>query len=203
MARPLHSLEAMRLSPLTTAALLVFTACSTSATDRSNDPESLDPAKPVALDPEPAPMNEMDPEPAPMTDADGEPASKPKHSARDPFVAPELNAACGWDRPTIYFSTDSAKIGLVGDVKVDLLVTCLNSDPLADDPIAIYGYADERGTEAHNRALGLERANAVKADLVEAGVDASRIATYSRGEYFVDDDGEHQDDRRVLVKMDE
>ncbi len=190
----------------TTAALLALTACSTTARDTSpNDPSSLEPATPTDLDHSPAPVNKMDAEPAPMNEADPTPTAvtqKSVYTERDPLVAPTLSEACGWDKPTVYFSTDSAKVGLVGDVKVDLLATCLNAETLSGDPVVIMGYADERGTEAYNRKLGLERANAVKEDLVKAGVSASRIETYSKGEYFVDSDDKYRDDRRVVIKLD-
>ncbi len=197
----------MRLFTLTTtAALLALTACSTSSKDKSsNDPSSVEPAATNQLDPSPAPFNEMDAEPAPMTDVDATPTpvtQKSVYTSRDPFLEPTLSKACGWEKPTVYFSTDSAKVGLVGDIKVDLLATCLNSETLAGDPVVIMGYADERGTEAYNRKLGLERANAVKEDLVKAGVSAARIETYSKGEYFVDGDDYHRDERRVVIKLD-
>ncbi len=197
----------MRLFTISATALLALSACSNTAKDTSgsNDPSSVEPAQPADLDASPAPFNEMDPTPAPLNDSDATATTAPQktvYTARDPFLEPTLSAACGWDKPTVYFSTDSAKVGLVGDIKMDLLATCLNADTLAGDPVVVMGYADERGSEAYNRKLGLERANAVKADLVEAGVSASRIETYSRGEYFVDGDDEHRDDRRVVIRLD-
>jgi outer membrane protein OmpA-like peptidoglycan-associated protein len=191
----------------TTAALLTLAACSNTSKDagQSNDPSSMTPAKSAELDASPAPLNEMDAEPAQSNDVDASPSQATQQSvytSRDPFLEPTLSAACGWDKPTVFFATDSAKVGLVGDIKMDLLATCLNNETLGDDPLVITGYADERGTDAHNRQLGLERANAVKEDLVKAGVDASRIETYSKGEYFVDGEGTLQDDRRVVIKLD-
>ncbi len=198
----------MRLFALTTtAALLTLAACSSTSKDagQSNDPSSMTPAKSAELDASPAPLNEMDAEPAPTNAVDASPdqaEQKSVYTSRDPFLEPTLSAACGWDKPTVFFSTDSAKVGLVGDVKVDLLATCLNNETLGNEPLVITGYADERGTEAHNRELGLKRANAVKEELVKAGVAESRIETYSKGEYFVDGEGTLQDDRRVVIKLD-
>jgi peptidoglycan-associated lipoprotein len=47
--------------------------------------------------------------------------------------------------------------------------------------VTIIGRADDGGTEAEAAALGLARAEAVKAKLIEVGVDASRLRIESRG----------------------
>lgn len=49
--------------------------------------------------------------------------------------------------------------------------------------IRIAGYADSRGAEAANMALGKARADAIKAALVAQGIDAGRIDTVSGGEH--------------------
>jgi len=48
--------------------------------------------------------------------------------------------------------------------------------------IILEGNADERGSDEYNYALGLKRANAVKIQLVKAGVDESTITIKSYGE---------------------
>lgn len=48
--------------------------------------------------------------------------------------------------------------------------------------VRIAGYADARGSDATNAALGKARADAVKAGLVAQGIDAGRIETVSGGE---------------------
>lgn len=189
---------------LTLTAALMLPACSSVAKDKGpNEPSSFEPAEPADLDHSPTPFEPMDATPAEMNEMDPKPsAQKTVYTDRDPFIAPTLSAACGWDEPTVFFATDSHRVGLVGGIKVELLATCLNNETLADDPIVLMGYADERGEDDYNRALGLRRANAVKSDLVAAGVSASRIETYSKGEYFVDGDDEFKDDRRVVIKLD-
>ena len=47
--------------------------------------------------------------------------------------------------------------------------------------IVIEGHCDDRGSEEYNLALGDNRANAVRAELIKLGVDANRIRTISYG----------------------
>lgn len=47
--------------------------------------------------------------------------------------------------------------------------------------ITVEGYCDERGSTEYNLALGTSRADSVKNALIQAGIDASRIKTYSYG----------------------
>ena len=52
----------------------------------------------------------------------------------------------------------------------------------ADARIRVVGYADARGADVANAALGKARADSVQPALVEAGIDADRIETASGGE---------------------
>ncbi len=121
---------------------------------------------------------------------------------RRALIEPTLSDACGWERPTVYFSTGEAEVGLVSQATIDSISVCLRSEAIGDEPIVLVGYADQRGASYDNLELGLQRANEVKQELVETGVAPGRIQTYSRGEYLVDADDQHQDDRRVVVKLD-
>ena len=52
-----------------------------------------------------------------------------------------------------------------------------------DYEVVIEGHTDSKGTSAYNMALGMRRAQSVKAKLLEFGMDPSRIAgTVSKGE---------------------
>jgi outer membrane protein OmpA-like peptidoglycan-associated protein len=65
-------------------------------------------------------------------------------------------------------------------VHAKIILTLLNSDPLAT--VVVTGHTDASGSEKHNLALGLQRAEAAKRALVAAGVLASGITTKSAGE---------------------
>jgi outer membrane protein OmpA-like peptidoglycan-associated protein len=132
------------------------------------------------------------------------PDQRTVYTSQEVFVDPTLSAACGWEKPTLYFKVDSADTGFIGDVKIDLLATCLNNETLGDKRLNITGYADPSGTDSRNRELGLERANAVAAELTKHNVDGARITTYSRGESTAKEDGEvYGLDRKVVVTLDQ
>lgn len=67
----------------------------------------------------------------------------------------------------------------------------LNQHP--NIPIVIEGHCDDRGSEEYNLALGDNRANAVKAELIKLGVNANRIRTISYGKEkpFCSEDNEN------------
>jgi peptidoglycan-associated lipoprotein len=48
--------------------------------------------------------------------------------------------------------------------------------------VTLYGYCDERGTEAYNLALGDRRAKSAANYLVDLGISGSRLAPISGGE---------------------
>lgn len=47
--------------------------------------------------------------------------------------------------------------------------------------LAVYGHCDERASASYNLALGMRRANSVRAFLIKHGADPNRIYTVSRG----------------------
>jgi outer membrane protein OmpA-like peptidoglycan-associated protein len=77
------------------------------------------------------------------------------------------------------FDTAKSAIRAVDLPTVDQVAAVLNEHPTAR--IRIAGYADARGSDAANQKLGSDRADALKAALVEKGVDAARIETVSGG----------------------
>lgn len=79
-------------------------------------------------------------------------------------------------------SFDFGKNRLTDEVKVYLNehATFMTRNP--DYGLLIQGYTDGRGSTLYNRALGLKRAEAVKAHLIGLGVPEYRIKTASLGE---------------------
>ncbi len=81
---------------------------------------------------------------------------------------------------TIYFGYDSAV--LTADAK-DLTrekAKWLNQNP--DVAVVVEGHCDQRGSEAYNKTLGLQRAQAVKQHLGDLGVKEQQISCVSFGE---------------------
>lgn len=78
------------------------------------------------------------------------------------------------------FASADSKLREADAAEVNDVATTLAQHPNAR--IRIAGYADARGAEPANMALGKARAESVKAALVAKNIDASRIETVSGGE---------------------
>lgn len=111
-----------------------------------------------------------------------------------------LLASCGIEAPTVYFEYDSANVRRAAQIELGALADCLARPPLADSKLQVIGHADERGTEQYNDSLGMRRANAVVEQLVEHGLDRSRVEAHSRGEHAADPPPEWSD-RRVVIRL--
>ena len=78
------------------------------------------------------------------------------------------------------FETNSARITAAAQPNVDDLIQIMQAYPALQ--IRIEGNTDSTGDDAINDPLSAERAEAVKAALVKAGIEAGRITTRERGD---------------------
>lgn len=79
----------------------------------------------------------------------------------------------------ILFDTDSDHLKDESKPTLDALVAAAHDQPAWN--FSIEGNTDNTGSEAHNVTLSLNRANSVKAYLVNAGVNANRLTTQGFG----------------------
>lgn len=103
---------------------------------------------------------------------------------------------------TTYFDTAKVKPTNVSTEGIDFIRTYLKNNPTAS--VDIIGHADEIGSNERNDALSKGRAEAVKAILVKAGIDASRLNIAGSGEdtsVDVDSEGARKLVRRVTFKI--
>ena len=94
------------------------------------------------------------------------------------------------------FAFDSSALPLNANAELDRVIALSMAHP--DLLIVLDGNADPIGSEAYNVGLSLRRAEAVRSDLIELGMDKDRIVIASYGK-----DGApratYADDRRVTV----
>jgi peptidoglycan-associated lipoprotein len=174
----------MRKLSLTFSTLALLVAC-------GSDPP------PPAKAPPPAP-----PPPAPAPVAQPEkPGDVPTRS--NIAIADDIKKACGISDAEAHFAYDSANVRPQDRVVLTKLATCFMTGPLKGRSMRLIGHADPRGDEEYNMVLGGRRGDNVKAAIAEAGMDASRMATTSRGEMDATgtDEAGWERDRRVDVML--
>jgi OOP family OmpA-OmpF porin len=135
-------------------ALITMQACKAKKLVQKPAPPVADTTKPAPPPPAPAPQPTPAPAPAPV---------KPDYT----FTNIQFEFNSGILKTSSYPDLDKA----VALMKVDPTVTFM-----------LKGYASAEGTDAHNMELSVDRANAVKAYLVNSGVNASNITTQGFGE---------------------
>ena len=129
------------------------------------------PAPVVAAYPDAPPVNNTPPPPPPPVPAPAPVAAPP---APAPAPAPDYNFS------NIQFEFNSGILKTDSYPAMDKASAALRADPTLK--FNINGYASAEGTDAHNMALSLERANAVKTYLVNSGVNADNLTAKGFGE---------------------
>lgn len=79
-----------------------------------------------------------------------------------------------------FFDFDKATLKPEGKSKLDQLAAQLGGINL--EVIIAVGHTDSVGTDAYNQKLSVRRADAVKAYLVNKGVESNRVYTEGKGE---------------------
>ncbi len=82
----------------------------------------------------------------------------------------------------VYFDTSSSTIKSGEEAKIIKAAKIIKESAAKDIVLTVGGYADKRGNAEFNKRLSLKRANAVKARLVELGIDANRLELDHFGE---------------------
>jgi OOP family OmpA-OmpF porin len=144
-------------------------------------------AAPVAVAPPPAPEPAAPP-PAP------EPPPEPKPTATVGVEKIELSE-------TVQFETDSAVLVDRSKKLLDEVVTVINDNPDLKR-LVIEGHTDSNASHAHNQKLSEQRVEAVKAYLVEKGVDAKKLKTKAFGETKPIADNKTEDGRAKNRRVD-
>lgn len=97
-----------------------------------------------------------------------------------------------------YFDVDKAQPTNVSTGAIDFVLTYLRSNP--NSTVKIYGNADETGSTEYNDKLALERANAVKRILKDAGIQENRMTVVSKGE-DTSVDSKSKDAKRLVRRV--
>ena len=138
------------------------------------------------------------PPPSGMTDADRErmrndsitlatEAAERERRAREAAVAVARDALTD----IVFFEYDSDEITSAAQEKLGRKAAVLRANPGVR--LRIEGHCDQRGSTEYNLALGQRRAEAVRAYLVNLGVDGARLSTLSYGKERPLVEGEDED----------
>lgn len=123
------------------------------------------------------------PKPAPVeasTPATPPPAPAPVTAATPPPAPAPAPAPPDYNFNNIQFEFNSGILKTESYPTLDKAVAEMKKDPSAK--FALKGYASAEGTDQHNMILSQDRANSVKAYLVNSGVNADNLTTKGYGE---------------------
>jgi len=114
-------------------------------------------------------------------------AAERERRAREAAVAVARDALTD----IVFFEYDSDDITPTAEQKLERKAAVLRANPGVR--IRIEGHCDQRGSTEYNLALGQRRAEAVRAYLVNLGIDGSRLSTLSYGKERPLVEGEDED----------
>jgi outer membrane protein OmpA-like peptidoglycan-associated protein len=106
--------------------------------------------------------------------------------------------------PDINFDFDSRSLNNLGKAKAAQVKALLSNDQAVK--VVLQGHTDYKGSDEYNMKLGMDRAEAVRQELVASGVAAERLSTVSFGEsqplFSEQEDWARAANRRVEVHND-
>lgn len=149
-------------------------------------PQKSEPRR-AAPEPQPQPAPAPAPTPAEPLDSDGD--GVPDESDRCPGTpagteVDEVGCPVEKEEPIVLqgvrFQFNSAKLTADAERRLDNVVNALQASEQIE--VRIEGHTDSVGNAAYNLELSQERADSVKAYLVDHGIDASRLNTKGYGE---------------------
>lgn len=107
--------------------------------------------------------------------------------------------------PNVNFDFDSRKLNALGKGRAKQVAEILKTAPAVK--VVLQGHADYVGSDAYNEKLGMDRADAVRQELITLGVAAERLSAVSFGEtqplFAEQEDWARAINRRVEVHSDE
>lgn len=107
--------------------------------------------------------------------------------------------------PDVNFDFNARKLNTLGRSKTKTIAEQLNRSPGLK--VVLQGNTDDRGSDSYNQKLGMDRAEAVRAELLANGVSADRLSTVTFGEsqplYAEKTESARAANRRVEVHVDQ
>lgn len=114
---------------------------------------------------------------------EAKPAPAPAEAAPAPAPAPSEPVKVKREKPlfnNVLFDLDKAILKPEGKAEVDKVNADLKAHP--KDTVIVQGHTCDLASDAYNMKLSDRRANAVKAYMVEQGIDAARVTATGFGE---------------------
>ena len=95
------------------------------------------------------------------------------------FSALGIDPTVDYDQ-SVYYSINKSNISAKAKKNIETVVEKLKADP--ELKVEIRGYCDFPGSKDYNLKLSQKRVDAVKAELIKAGIEESRITTQAQGQ---------------------